>query len=165
MAEEEAEKPERPGPQHEFLMRRAGRYTHVTTIRSAPRTEPQVFQGEAVFTPVLGGRFLSEERSMQNAGEPVEYLKLHGYNAATDRYESLWAFNFKTAMLLLTGVGEDDGRTIRWSGRYTDVEEGEVTIEAVTRQVDEDHFVLEVFGTAPDGAQYTVQETSYTRAL
>ncbi len=66
-------------------------------------------------------------------------------------------------MLLLTGVGEDGGRTIRWSGGCTDREKGEVTLEAVTRQVDEDHFVLEVFGTAPDGAQYTVQETSYTR--
>ncbi len=90
-------------------------------------------------------------------------LKLHGYDAATDRYESLWVFNYKTSMLLPTGVGEDGGRTIRWSGSYTDEEEGQVTIKAVTRQVDEDHFVLEVFGTAPDGAQYTVQETSDTR--
>ncbi len=144
-------------------MRRAGRYTHVTTVRSTPGAEPLVIQGEAMFTPVLGGRFLSEERSMPMAGEPVQYLKLHGYNAATDRYESLWAFNYKTSMLLLTGVGEDGGRTIRGSGSYTDMEKGEVTIEAVTRQIDEDHFVLEVFGTAPDGAQYTVQETSYTR--
>ena len=163
MAGEEAERPERPGPQHEFLMRRAGRYTHVTTIRKTPGAEPQTFQGEAVFTPVLGGRFLSEERSMQNDGEPVQYLKLHGYNAATDRHESMWVFNLKTAMLLLTGVREDGGRTIRWSGSYADGEEGEVTIEAATRQVDEDHFVLKVFGTAPDGAKYTVQETSYAR--
>ena len=66
-------------------------------------------------------------------------------------------------MLLLTGVGEDGGRTIRWLGSYTDVEGREVTIEAVARQVDDDHVVLEVFGTAPDSAQYTVRETSYTR--
>ncbi len=38
-----------------------------------------------------------------------------------------------------------------------------MTIEAATRQADEAHFVLEVFGTAPDGAQYTVQETSDAR--
>ncbi len=73
------------------------------------------------------------------------------------------AFNYKTSMLLLTGVGEDGGRTVRWSGSHMDMEEWEVTIEAVTRQVDEDHLVLEVFGTAADGAQYTVQETSDTR--
>ncbi|MFQ5553075.1 MAG: DUF1579 family protein, partial [Thermoplasmata archaeon] len=115
------------------------------------------------FKPVLGGRFLLEERSMRLADEDVKYLKLHGYNAATDRYETLWTFNFKTSMLLLTGVGEDDSRTIRWSGSYTDMEDGEVTVEAATRQVDEDHFILEVFGTGPDGERFTVQETSYTR--
>ncbi len=144
-------------------MRRAGRHTHVTTVRSTLGAEPLAIQGKAVFTPVLGGRFLSEERSMPMAGEPVQYLKLHGYNAATDRYESLWAFNYKTSMLLLTGVGEDGGRTVRWSGSHMDVGEGEVTIEAVTRQADEDHFVFEVFGTGPDGARYTVQETSDNR--
>ncbi len=66
-------------------------------------------------------------------------------------------------MMLHTGVGEDGGRTVRWSGSYTDMEEGEVTIEAVTRRVDEDHFVLGVFGFALGGAQDTVQETFYTR--
>lgn len=164
MAEEKAGQPERPGPQHGSLMRRAGRYTHVTTIRVAQEDEPQVFKGDAVFKPVLGGRFLLEERSMRMANEDVKYLKLHGYNAATDRYEALWTFNFKTAMLLLTGVEEDGGRTIRWSGSYTDVKDGEVTVEAATRQVDEDHFVLNVYGMGPDGEQFTVQETSYTRA-
>ena len=68
-------------------------------------------------------------------------------------------------MLLITGVGEDGDRTIRWSGSTTDVEEKEMTIEAITRQVDEDHSVLEMFGTAPDGARDIVRETSHTREL
>ncbi len=41
----------------------------MTTIRITPGAEPRVYPGEAVFTPIPGGRFLSEERSMQMAGE------------------------------------------------------------------------------------------------
>lgn len=146
-----------------MLARRAGSYDHVTTIRMAPDQEPMMSEGEADLTSILDGRFLQEERTATYEGQPVRFLKLHGYNNATGRFEAIWTFNRSTAILMLTGESEDEGRTVRWSGGYDDPDRGHVPIDAVTRHVDADHFVLEVYGTGPDGERFTVQETSYRR--
>lgn len=163
MTDPEAIKSQLPGSRHEFLAKLAGRYKHVTKIRTEPDQDPEVSQGSAELSTILDGRFLKEERTGTMHGEPTHYLKHYGFNNATGRYEAIWTFNRSTAILFLTGEPDDEGKTISWSGSYEDPDRGKVLIEAATRLPSTGHFILEVYGRGPDGIRFTVQETSYHR--
>jgi hypothetical protein len=147
-----------PGAPQAFLAKRAGEYTRV--IKFIGQTGE--WNGTAKISVILGGRFILEETSDTVFGRPVEGRRIFGYNNATKQYEMISMYTMSTAITKLTGTTSDNGKTVEYSG-MSDEPRGKIPLHASVRQVDEDHFVVTLSTTGPDGKFTPFQETSYTR--
>jgi hypothetical protein len=152
-----------PGAPHQRLVKLAGRYTTRSKFRPQPNVPVTESRGTAKLTSILDGRFLSEENTGTNMGQAVAGQRLFGYNNATQLYESAWVYTLSTAILTMTGTSADEGKTIEWSGIFDDPGRGKQAIRAVTRLIDDDHFVVEMYGFGEDRAEFVMLETTYTR--
>ena len=152
-----------PGSAHVKLARIVGEYT--TTSRFMPHPDADVVKsgGTATITSTLGGRFLLEQNDGEMMDQPISGLRLWGYNNASERYEGVWTFTMSTAIMTLSGISEDSGKTIDWTGAYDDADGNVVTAHIVTRYPESDRFVVEVYHDAEDGTEFLILETTYER--
>jgi hypothetical protein len=152
----------KPGPIHAQLMKRAGQYTFSMKFLAQPGAEPIESTGTATLKPILGGRFLEEEDTGETDGQPTAGERIYGYNNGSKQYEAAWIYDGSTAILVLNGTSDDNGKTVRYTGAFLGPEGKAQTLHVTVRQTDEDHFMVRMIGegtleTAP------VVETTYTR--
>jgi len=153
---------DKPGAEHKELARLAGEYSTVSKFRDKPEDGPVESKGTAKITSVLGGRFLLEENTGTQFGQPYRGVRLVGYNAAK-RYEASWTYSMSTAIMTLTGTCKGEGKPIEWKADFTDERGQKQTLNVITRKIDADRFVVELFGTTADGKRGPIVETTYTR--
>ena len=124
-----------------------------------PATESS---GTAKISSAVGGRFLLEENSGTFMGETISGLRLLGFNNTTNQYQACWTYTMSTAILTLTGASTDNGKTVTLKGSF---DEGgtKQNLKVITRQLDADHFVVELIGETPDGKDGPVLSTTYSR--
>jgi hypothetical protein len=90
-------------------------------------------------------------------------VRLVGYNNATKQYEASWTYSLSTAIMTMTGSGNDEGKLIEWAAHFMNEKGAKQSLYVTTRQLDDDHFVVELFGKTPDGEKGPTVETTYTR--
>ena len=150
--------PTSPGPAQDFLAKRAGEYTRSIKFTG----QSGEWTGTSEITVLLGGRFIMEHNRDVVMGRPVEGMRIYGYNNVTKQYEAVTMYTMSTAITKLTGTSDDGGKTVDYSGA-SDEPRGKVPLHARVKQIDDDHFVLSLSTTGPDGKEMTFQETTYTR--
>ena len=155
--------PDAPGAVHKQLSRLAGEYTTSIKFRMQPGAAPVESAGTARISLGLGGRFLVEENSGTLFGQPYSGMRLYGYNNGTKQYEAMWVYTESTAILNLTGASQDDGKTVTYTGAFAYPGGGKENLRVVVRQVDNNHFAVELYGNADGGGAGPVLETLYTR--
>lgn len=153
-----------PGPMHKVLTNRVGTYQTVTKMvlkEGAPAMESK---GTSNIRSVLGGRFVIEETSGLMMGQPFQSIHIDGYNNATKQFESTWTYTGGTSMMSLVGTSKDGGKTIHLVGTFVKDDTGKQNLHVDYRHIDDDHFVVQLYGKASDGSKAgPVMETKYTR--
>lgn len=145
-----------PGAMHERLMRNAGTWDAVMKWRMDPNGPWVESRHVQVNTPMMDGRFMrSETRGMVEMGPgqmaPFEGFAVYGYNNTDQRFESVWADNMGTTMIVFTGKMRDDG-AIEWFGKFTDPMTGQPTwMREIERLESPGVMMLEFWGPRPDG--------------
>jgi Protein of unknown function (DUF1579) len=155
---EQAASPSTPGAPQEFLAKRAGEYSRAIKFLG----QPGEWTGTSKISVILGGRFLLEENHDTVFDRPVEGMRIFGYNNATKQYEMVSMYTMSTAITKLIGTSVDGGKTVEYAGT-SDEPRGKVPLHAQVRQIDDDHFVVTLSSTGPDGQDMPFQETTYTR--
>ncbi|MDA1267274.1 MAG: DUF1579 family protein, partial [Planctomycetota bacterium] len=110
--------PSQPGPVHEAMNARAGKYT-TESVMTLEGMDPIKSAGTAEIESILGGRFLLEKNRGTMMGAPVETLRLWGHNNETGELESVWIYTMSTGMLTMKGKMEEDG-AINGVGSFSD---------------------------------------------
>jgi hypothetical protein len=153
-----------PGPVHKHMAKRIGEYTTTTKFFVQPGGAGQESHGTAKITGALDGRFLLEENSGTFFGQPLTGLRLYGYNNGSKQYEAVWTYSRSTGIMNLVGTSKDDGKTINWTATYDDPKGAKQTLYVVTRNIDDDHFVIELIVKSADGSKGPpTMETTYSR--
>ncbi len=96
-------------------------------------------------------------------GHPVKGHRVMGYNNRSGRFEATWLYTYSTATLFLKGETEDLGRTINLAGAFEASPGQTLPIKARISHIDEDHFKVEVLSATPEGIEYAILETTYSR--
>jgi hypothetical protein len=162
-AKHEAMSADKPGPIHKEMARRAGEYETVAKFWMKPGTDPVESKGSAKITSVIDGHFLLEESTGTQFGQPIKGLRLTGYNNLTKQYEATWTYTMATGMMHMTGASKDDGKTIEWIASFMDDKAAKQTLYVTTRNIDDDHFVVELVAKTPEGTKGPTLETTYIR--
>ena len=152
-----------PGELHTRMANRAGSWDTVTKEWTDPQKPPTESTGACEHTMLLGGRFLRQECTGDMMGQPYTGIGVLGYDNHGKKYVSTWMDSMGTGIFYMEGkAGKDDNR-ITLKGRYDDPLQGPMKLRAVTKLVDADHEIFEMYGTGKNGKETKMLEISYTR--
>ncbi len=152
-----------PGEPHKQMARMAGSWNTTTKAWMDPQKPPLVSKGSCEQAMLLGGRFLRQECTGDMMGQSFTGIGLNGYDNHTKKYMSIWMDSMGTAIYVMEGTASADGKIITQTGHYDDPVEGPVNLRSVTKIVDNNHEVFEMYGTDKTGKDRKMMEITYTR--
>lgn len=153
-----------PGEGHKVLEPIVGTWDVQMTMWQAPGAPAQVSKGVSEDTWVLGRRFVRESVHSEFNGMPFEGLGYTGYDNFKKQYVGSWMDTMGTMMMTMTGSADPSGKVITATSTMDDVMTGKkMTVRQVTRIVDANKHVFEMFGPDPAGNEFKMMEAVYTR--
>ena len=152
-----------PGAPHKLLAGMAGSWSTRIKTWMGPDSPPMESKGTSEQKMLLGGRFLQQEYSGDMMGSPFTGIGVTGYDNHTKKYVSTWMDSMGTGIFFFEGTASADGRTITQEARYDDPLKGPVKWRSVTKIVDNNTLVFEMYGTDKRGKEEKMMEITYTR--
>ena len=128
-----------------------------------PTQPPKETTGSCEQKVLLDGRFLQQECTGEMMGGPFTGIGVTGYDNQTKKYVSTWMDSMGTGIFVMEGTGSADGKTITQKGSHADPVEGRMTHRAVTRIVDNNTEVFEMYNVGKNGKEMRMMEITYTR--
>ncbi len=154
----------RPGAGHARLKPLEGSFDVEMKAFAAPGVPPTITSARAEKKLILGGRFLEETFSGEIMGMPIEGRGFLGYDNEKSRYVHSWMDTFSSGIQVAEGTFDPDGRVFTLEADRKEVMTGAVRrMREVTRIVDADTHVFEMFVVAPDGSAFRTFELTHTR--
>jgi hypothetical protein len=152
-----------PGEHHEHMKKLAGNHTYTMKMWMDPAAPPQESTGKRTSEFLLGGRFLEEKYTGTFMGMPFEGIGILGYDNVKKQYVGTWIDNMSTG--IMTSHGTCDKGSWTMTGESTDPMTGKTwTSRSVVKIVDDNTFVMEMYGPAPDGKEYKMMEMTCKKA-
>jgi len=152
-----------PSAPHKLLASMAGSWNTKTKSWMEPKKPPMESTGTCEQKMLLDGRFLQQECTGDMMGSPFTGIGVTGYDNHTKKYVSTWMDSMGTGIYFFEGTASADGKTITQKGRYDDPIEGPMKWRAVTKIVDDNTQVFEMYGTGKNGKETKMMEITYTR--
>ncbi|HNX51690.1 MAG TPA: DUF1579 domain-containing protein [Thermoanaerobaculaceae bacterium] len=153
-----------PGDDHKFLDPMVGSWNVKMTSWETPGGPPTSSTGTTERVWVLGGRFVQESFKGEFSGMPFEGLGYTGYDNVKKKYTATWMDSMGTMTMILTGSADRAAKTITMSGQMDDVMTGKpITVRSVTRLLDKDKQVYEMYGPDKSGTPFKMMEVVYSR--
>jgi len=159
---EKFEKQGTPGEPHKRLASMEGSWNTKTKSWMEPNKPPMETAGTCEQKMILGGRFLKQKCSGDMMGKTFEGVGLTGYDNQTKKYTSTWMDSMSTTLHVMEGTSNDDN-TITQEGQYTCPIRGEMKLRSVTKMVDQNTNIFEMYGTDKSGQEMKMMEITYTR--
>ena len=152
-----------PAEPHSRMASRVGSWSTLTREWTDPQKPPTESTGACEHTMVLGGRFLRQECTGDMMGQPFTGMGILGYDNHGKKYVSTWMDSMGTGIFYMEGKAGKDPNRITLTGRYDDPIQGPMKLRAVTKLVDVDHEIFEMYGAGKTGKETKMLEIVYTR--
>jgi len=153
-----------PNENHEILKALEGNWKAEVKMWMDPAAEPEVSEGTAESTMILGGRYLEQKFNGTAMGQPFEGRGLIGYDNLRKEYRSVWADTMSTGIMVSSGVYNKDDKTISEKGTMScPIMGGDRDYRAVTTFIDNDHYTYESFMNDESGKEMKTMLITYTR--
>jgi hypothetical protein len=152
-----------PGAPHQRLARMEGSWITKTTASMGPDDPSMESKGTCKQKMILDGRFLQQEYTGDMMGTTFKGINLIGYDNYTKKYVSIWIDSMSTTIYLFEGTASPNGKTITQVSRYDDPARGPMTWRSVTRIVNDNTVVYEMYNKTRGGKEEKEMEMTLTR--
>lgn len=152
-----------PGEPHKQFANLAGSWTTKTKSWMEPNKPPTESDGSCEQKMLLDGRFLQQECTGDMMGQPFTGIGVIGYDNHTKKYVSTWMDSMGTGIYFMEGTASADGKTITQNGQYDDPIEGRMKLRGVTKIVDLNTEIFEMYCTGKKSKETKMMEITYTR--
>jgi len=152
-----------PGTPHKEMARMAGSWATRAKSWMGPDSPPMEWTGSCEQKMLLGGRFLQQEFSGELMGSPYSGIGFTGYDNHTKKYVSTWMDSMGTGIMVFEGTADAAGKTLTQTARYDDPVRGPMQWRSVTKTVDDNTVVFEMYSTVTGGKEEKMMEITYTR--
>lgn len=155
-----------PGAAHKNLESMVGTWeSEVKMWMNGPTGELAVSKGTSQVKSVLGGRYVMEEFTSEMMNQPFSGVGYTGYDNFKKKYVGFWIDNMSTAMTTLEGSIDKEGKTVTMWGKMDEPGTGEKgkTVKYVTRIIDADKHIFEVYDVTSYGDKKPIMQITYTR--
>ncbi len=151
------------GTQHKLLANMEGSWNTSSKSWLEPGKPPVESTGACEQKMILGGRFLQMMYSGDMMGQPFNGIGVTGYDNQKQKYVSTWMDSMSTSIFLFEGTGDTEGQVITQECQGEDPVRGPMTWRSVTKVVDHDTHLFEMYGTVQGGKEEKMMEITYTR--
>ena len=154
-----------PGDIHKMLAKSDGKWTTETTLWEDPSKPPTKSAGTCMNMMVLGGRYQESVFKGTMMNQPFEGRGLLAYDNGKKVFVNTWVDNMGTGITKLEGKWDDATKSITFTGKTTDPLTGQDSpMKEVFTIKDDNHHMLEMYMTFPDGKEFKTMEIIFTRA-
>jgi hypothetical protein len=152
-----------PGAAHELLAKMTGSWTTRTKSWMDPGKPPMESSGTSEYKMLFEGRYLHQQFNGDMMGTPFSGIGVWGYDNQKNKFVSTWIDSMSTGIYYFEGSGDTESRTITQVCRYEDPVRGPMKLRSVTRIVDDNTHVFEMYGTDKSDVEQKMMEITYTR--
>ncbi len=157
-----------PGEEHAEMAKWAGTWHQETKHWMSPGAPPEESTGTAEVKPILGGRFMLEKvkSQMQFAGEVHDFegIGIFGFDRIQKKHVFVWVNNMSTLIATGEGTADKTGKVITYYSELPNpMNGGKTKVKYVSTVVNDDKYLLEMFGQHPDGSWFRNMEIVSTR--
>ena len=125
--------------------------------------EPQMSEGTAVRSMLLGGRYLKDEYKSVFMDQPFEGYGITGYDLYKKEFISIWLDTMGTGIMIARGKMDASGKVMTMTATFDDPASGEKKmIKEITKIVDANKQIFEMWENR-DGKDVKTMELTYTR--
>ena len=154
----------KPGPEHATIAKTAGKWTCTVKSWMDPAGEPMVSEGTEESEMIMGGRYLQSHFKGSMMGRPFDGMGLLGYDNVKKKYVGTWMDSMSTGIMSYEGDYDAQKKAIVCHGSFADAGTGkEQKATLVTRMIDDDHHVFEMWGPDPTGKDVKWMEIASSR--
>lgn len=153
-----------PGEHHAHLARLTGIWDAKVTMWPTPGAEAQRSTGMSKNRMALGGRFMQIEYEGEFMGQKFEGLGIQGYDNGKKMHTDVWVDSMGTFIYPSTGSCSEGGNVLEMSGTYEDPVSGDTrSMKSITRIIDDNKYILTMYGHDPSSGEFKSMEIVYTR--
>lgn len=158
-----------PGEHHLHLEPLVGSWDYTLKWRMGAEAPWDEGKGKTTNSWILGRRFVQQavdgEPMAEMGGLPFEGVGTLGYDKGIDKYTSTWMDNMGTGTMISYGTCDESGKTINWQSEefYCCMKQGMKTARSVTKIINNDKHVFQMYDKGPDGKEFMAMEITYTR--
>ncbi|HEX9735467.1 MAG TPA: DUF1579 domain-containing protein [Thermoanaerobaculia bacterium] len=153
-----------PGEHHEHMNHLVGNWTYDITMWMEPGAPPMKSQGTTEAKWFYDGRFIETVVKGEFMGDSFEGRGIDGYDNGAGHHFGFWVDNMGTMSIFSTGQCSEGGKVTTMMAEFVDPMTGQaVKQRGVTRIVDHDHHVMEMYHVLGDGTEHKVLEMTATR--
>lgn len=159
---EEMMKMGEPGENHKLLAKCVGTWDAVVKASNPMTGKTEESKGTAVFTSILGGRFVQTHFNGEFMGTKFEGMGVYGYDNTDKKFTSSWMDTMSTSTMSGTGELSQDKKTLTWTSSCN-TPMGKMQTKEVQTFVD-DHSMTFVMYSIQGGKENKEMEIVYTRS-
>jgi hypothetical protein len=152
-----------PGVPHQQLAKWVGSWTTRTRAWMGSDEPPTESTGACEQRMLFDGRYLQQEYTGEMMGDTFTGINLIGYDNHTKKYVSTWIDSMSTGIYCFEGMASADGKNIVQECSYDDPVKGPVVWRSVTRVVDDNTLVYEMYITPREGREEKAMEMTVSR--
>jgi hypothetical protein len=155
-----------PGDAHKKLEDLVGSWdAEVKSWMNGPKGEPTISKATSEHKMALGGRFLQQDVTGEMMGQPFAGVGYTGYDKMKKKYVAVWMDNFGTMISTMEGTMDKEGTTLTTWGKMDEPMTGErdKKVKYVTRIIDKDKLIFEMYDLSTWGGKNPVMQITYTR--
>jgi hypothetical protein len=155
-----------PGDAHKKLEFFVGAWNvEVKIWMKGPDSVPSVSNGTSQYSMVYDGRYLKEDFTGEMMQQPFLGTGFTGYDKFKKKYVGFWIDNMSTGMSTMSGTMDKEGNILTLWGKMDDPMTGEKDkdIKYVTRIIDQDTHIFEIYDVKTWGDKQPTMRLTYTR--
>ena len=154
-----------PGEEHAKLAALVGNWKTESKFWMDPSKAPEVSKGTARNQWALGKRFIEQEYRGKVMGQAFQGSGLLGYDKVKKQYFSTWADSMGTGIMISEGSYDAANKQIDMTGKFScPLTDSDRSARTLTRFVNKNEFVFEMFDKGPDGKEFKTMEITYKKA-
>ncbi len=153
-----------PSEMHKWIAKLNGTWDVDVSHWMDASGKPENAKAVNVLSPALNGLFQEGKLTGTIMGMPMEGHSTMAYDNAKKIFVSTWIDNMGSGITIMTGQYDEASKTLNMNGTQTSPMTGkDVSIRQVTKILDDNKYLLEMYMPGPDGKEMKFMEGKFSR--
>lgn len=153
-----------PGPMHQWMAGHVGTWEGEVSQWMDPAAPPAKSMARSEIKSIMNGLYITDQFSSNMMGQPFSGQAVMGYDNVKKKFLSTWIDNMGSGIIYMEGTYDEASKTLHLSGKQSDPGTGgQSDIRQEQKWLDNDTYVLSMFGTGHDGKEAKFMEGTFKR--